>query len=67
MSKISVFNCETQTEELRDMTIEEEKALKATQDSIADSRSKAENEKNAVYEKLAALGLTTDDLKALGL
>jgi hypothetical protein len=34
---------------------------------IADQEAKAESEKAAAEAKLAALGLTSDDLKALGL
>ena len=65
MSKISVFNCETQTEELRDMTEQELESLRITQESIT-------AEKQALADKAAArqaayvkLGLTADEIAAL--
>ena len=71
--KLSV-NVETGEETLIDLTADEvaefEASVKALQDAEdaakAKVKSDAEN-KAAAQAKLAALGLTTDDLKALGL
>ena len=72
MSKpqIKEYNCETQEEIIRDAT-DAEIAQMAKDKAEADAR-KAEAEakaqaKVAAENKLAALGLTTDDLRALGL
>lgn len=40
---------------------------KALQEKLAADTAKAENDKLAALAKLAALGLTSDDLKSLGL
>lgn len=67
---IKIVNAETSEEIIRDMNVEElaqweidqansaERAIKETQAAAA---------KEAAQAKLAALGLTTEDLKALGL
>jgi uncharacterized membrane protein YkoI len=72
MSKPQVkeYNCETQEEITRDAT-DAEMAQMAKDKAEADAR-KSETEakaqaKAAAEGKLAALGLTTDDLRALGL
>jgi hypothetical protein len=72
MSKpqIKEYNCETQEEIIRDAT-DAEIAQMAKDKTEADAR-KAEAEARATAKataegKLAALGLTTDDLRALGL
>jgi hypothetical protein len=72
MSKpqVKIVNCETGEEIIRDANAEELSQLEL---DAADSKSrKAEAEakaqaKAAAEGKLAALGLTTDDLRALGL
>jgi hypothetical protein len=54
----------------RDLTLEELESRNLVESIIAENlinATKAERAKSAAQEKLAALGLTTDDLKALGL
>jgi hypothetical protein len=68
--QIKEYNCETQEEIIRDAT-NAEIAQMAKDKAESDAR-KAEAEakaqaKVAAEGKLAALGLTTDDLRALGL
>jgi len=68
--QIKEYNCETQEEIIRDAT-DAEIAQLAKDKAESDAR-KAEAEakaqaKTAAEGKLAALGLTTDDLRALGL
>ncbi len=72
MSKPQVkeYNCETQEEIIRDAT-DAEIAQMAKDKAVfeakeAEARAKAQA-KAAAEGKLAALGLTTDDLRALGL
>jgi len=70
MSKVLETNCETGETILRDMTADELAVTKRDQDAgkLDDAK---EAERIAKVEqaqaKLAALGLTVDDLKALGL
>jgi hypothetical protein len=67
---IRIHDIETNEVIDREMTIDELNAFKIEQEkSIADIELKAAQikAKEAVQIKLAALGLTTDDLKALGL
>jgi uncharacterized small protein (DUF1192 family) len=73
LQKLSV-NVETGEETLIDLTPEEvaefEIGVKALQDEKAEIEAKIKSDeaaKLAAEAKLAALGLTTDDLKALGL
>lgn len=67
-----IFNGETgQTEDIeRDMTPDElfayEKNL-LEEAKLAEQRAVNEEKKSVTFAKLAALGLTADDLKALGL
>ena len=68
--QVKEYNCETQEEITRDAT-DAEIAQLAKDKAESDAR-KAEAEakaqaKTAAEGKLAALGLTTDDLRALGL
>jgi hypothetical protein len=72
MSKLQVkeYNCETGEETIRDATDAE--IAQIAKDKIESDARKAETEakaqaKAAAEGKLAALGLTTDDLRALGL
>jgi hypothetical protein len=72
MSKLQVkeYNCETGEETIRDATDAE--IAQMAKDKIESDARKAEAEakaqaKTAAEGKLAALGLTTDDLRALGL
>jgi hypothetical protein len=65
--QITIHNCETGEITVRDMTAEEIKAqddLNKEQIALKAAKDKAKADAEA---KLAALGLTTDDLKALGL
>jgi hypothetical protein len=65
--QITIHNCETNEVTTRDMTAEEIKAqddLNKEQIALKAAKDKAKADAEA---KLAALGLTTDDLKALGL
>ena len=68
--QIKEYNCETQEEIIRDATDAEIAQMakdKAEADAqIAQAEAKAQA-KAAAEGKLAALGLTTDDLRALGL
>jgi len=65
MSKISVFNCETQTEELRDMTEQEIESLRITQESIAEAKKAEANKLAARQAAYLKLGLTSDEVEAL--
>jgi hypothetical protein len=72
--KIKEVNCTTGKEILREMNDEEfanyESDLMRYEAKIkaqAQAQAEAEAAKTAAEAKLAALGLTTDDLKALGL
>lgn len=69
MSKplIRIHNVETDEVIDREMTDAEFKAYQADELKAQKATEKAEAEKAAAIAKLAALGLTTDDLKALGL
>lgn len=70
MTTIKIHNAETGEVIEREMT-KEELAQWATDNALAEAEKTAEIEKQAAkataQAKLAALGLTTDDLKALGL
>lgn len=74
MEKITEVNCETgevierelTTAEIAQRKIDADNALIEAQ-AKADALAAAEATKQAAEEKLAALGLTVDDLKALGL
>ena len=68
--QVKIVNAETGEEVIRDMNAGELAQWQADKDNEqakADAKEKAENAKNAAQAKLAALGLTADDLKALGL
>jgi hypothetical protein len=68
--QVKIVNAETGEEVIRDMNAEELAQWQADKDdeqAKADAKEEAENAKNAAQAKLAALGLTADDLKALGL
>jgi len=69
-NKVLEINCETGKEILRDMTSEE--LAQQAKDKVAADLFDAEiaiqeNKRATAQAKLAALGLTADDLKALGL
>jgi len=68
--QVKEYNCETQEEIVRDATVAEI-AQMAKDNAEADARqadAEAKAQAKATAEgKLAALGLTTDDLRALGL
>ena len=67
---VRIHNAETNEVIDREMTENEFKAYKAQQLIDAAEKQKLENlaaAKTAAEAKLAALGLTTEDLKALGL
>ena len=67
---IRIHNTETDEVTNREMTDAEYTAWlerKAIDDAKAETQAKAEADKAAAQAKLAALGLTADDLKALGL
>jgi hypothetical protein len=67
---IRIHNTETDEVIDREMTDVEYAAWlerKAIDDAKAEARAKAEADKVAAQAKLTALGLTADDLKALGL
>ena len=67
---IRIHNTETDEVTNREMTDAEYTTWlerKAIDDAKAETQSKAEADKVAAQAKLAALGLTADDLKALGL
>ena len=65
MTKISVFNCETQSEELRDMTIEEQESLKNTQDSIAKNKAIEAEALSNKAALLVKLGITANEAALL--
>jgi len=74
MEKIIEVNCETGEVIERELTVAEVAQRKIDADNArieakakADALAEAEAAKTAAEAKLAALGLTTDDLKALGL
>jgi hypothetical protein len=52
---------------IRDATATETAAIAAAQSASEQSKAQAESAKNAAQAKLEALGLTAEDLKALGL
>jgi hypothetical protein len=69
-----IINCETGEETFRELTAEEiaqqeiDEANYLATKAILDAQAEAKAQAKATAEsKLAALGLTTDDLKALGL
>jgi hypothetical protein len=67
---ITIHNVETGEVEIREMNeteLLEAAAEKVANDVIKDAQAEAEAAKESAKAKLAALGLTTDDLKALGL
>jgi membrane protein involved in colicin uptake len=70
-NKVLYINVETGIEELRDQTAEELAQREADAKAFADAKAAEANAKAvakaAAEAKLAALGLTADDLKALGL
>ncbi len=69
-SMISIHNAETNEVETREMNAEELAQYKADQEAekaIMAKQVEAVAAKTAAQAKLEALGLTTDDLKALGL
>jgi hypothetical protein len=53
--------------EMTDYEWEQTQIVEARDAALAAEKAKAEADKAAAQAKLAALGLTTDDLKALGL
>jgi len=68
--QIKEYNCETQKEIVRDATAAEIKQLEidAANSEARKAEAEAKAQAKATAEgKLAALGLTTDDLRALGL
>jgi DNA-binding protein YbaB len=68
--QIKIVNCETGEEIIRDANAEEiaQIELDAVNDATRKAEAEAKAQAKAVAEgKLAALGLTTDDLRALGL
>ena len=70
MYREKIVNVETGEETFRDYTSEEIAEVVKAQEKIAvklEKAAQAEAAKAAAQAKLAALGLTTDDLKALGL
>ena len=67
---IVIHNVETDEIIEREMTSEEFQIYEMEQQAEADrkfAKAKAETDKTTAQSKLAALGLTADDLKALGL
>ena len=69
-STVKIVNAETGEEIIRDMNAEELAQWEIDKAKSAERQAKeaqAEAAKEAAQAKLAALGLTTDDLKALGL
>lgn len=67
---IKIVNAETGEEIVREMNATELKQLELDRATIAarfEKEQEAVSAKEAAQAKLAALGLTTDDLKALGL
>lgn len=72
MSKpqVKIVNCETGEEIVRDASAEELAQIELAAANAAARKAEAEAKaqaKAAAEAKLAALGLTTEDLKALGL
>ena len=68
--QIKEYNCETQEEIIRDATDAEIAQMELDAANAAARKAEAEAKaqaKTAAEGKLAALGLTTDDLRALGL
>jgi len=68
--QIKIVNCETGIETIRDATTAEISQMKVDADNSVAAKAKAEAKAQAkatAEGKLAALGLTTDDLRALGL
>ena len=68
--QIKEYNCETQEEIVRDATSAEITQMELDAANAAARKAEAEAKaqaKAAAESKLAALGLTTDDLRALGL
>lgn len=64
---IKIYNVETDETIEREMTAQEFAAYQAGNKAKEEADAKAEAEKAAVVAKLAALGLTLDDLKVLGI
>jgi hypothetical protein len=70
MTNIGIYNGETQTNEVRPMTDTElHEKEQQNLDYVVHQKKVAEADaaKSTAQAKLSALGLTTDDLKALGL
>ena len=70
MPTIKIHNAETDEIIEREMNAEELAKLERVQEEVkarAEAQAQAEAKKSAAEAKLAALGLTADDLKALGL
>ena len=68
--QIKEYNCETQEEIIRDATAEEIAQIELDAANAEAKKAEAEAKaqaKAAAEGKLAALGLTTNDLRALGL
>ena len=68
--QVTIFDCETQETIVRDATAEEIAGIEQYKIRLQERKAKAEAKaqaKAAAEGKLAALGLTTDDLRALGL
>ena len=68
--QIKEYNCETGIETIRDATAAEiaQLELDAVNNAARKAEAEAKAQAKAIAEgKLAALGLTTDDLRALGL
>jgi hypothetical protein len=68
--QVKEYNCETGIETIRDATSAEiaQMELDAANDAARKAEAEAKAQAKATAEgKLAALGLTTDDLRALGL
>lgn len=69
MSKpmVKIYDVKTDSTVEREMTDNEFEAYEAANKAKAEADAKAEAEKQAVISKLAALGLTIEDLRILGL
>jgi hypothetical protein len=70
LTKVIEVNCETGEEIIRDMNaieIAELQAVQAKATAKAEQAIEAQAKREAALAKLKALGLDTDDLKALGL
>lgn len=68
--QVKEHNAETGEEIVRDMTdaeLADYEAFQAAAEQAVEDAKTAEKAKEAAQAKLAALGLTVDDLKALGL